>query len=130
MRGNFVWKTRRRGRNRKEIKNRAHRRSTEIELTCYAERRNLVVQKQGVCFMCINNESLVRELFFTSLTRFHIYVYIELGKKQRDYTFIPTSLFRDYSLIKGFYIYIGSLCIDFSVSQCSIRRSKARYMLQ
>ena len=25
------------------------------------------------------------------------------GKKQRDYTFIPTSLFRDYSLIRGFY---------------------------
>ena len=29
------------------------------------------------------------------------------GKKQRDYTFIPTSLFRDCSLIRGFYfIYI------------------------
>ena len=29
------------------------------------------------------------------------------------------------------YIYIGSLCIDFSVLQCSIRRSRsrARYML-
>ena len=23
--------------------------------------------------------------------------------KQRDYTFIPTSLFRDYPLIRGFY---------------------------
>ena len=28
------------------------------------------------------------------------------------------------------YIYIGSLCIDFSVLQCSIRRSRARYMLR
>ena len=41
----------------------------------------------------------------------HIYIYIYIcmyiyvvvgGKKQRDYTFIPTSLFRDYSLIRGF----------------------------
>ena len=31
------------------------------------------------------------------------YIYIEIGKIQRDYTFIPTSLFRDYSLIRGFY---------------------------
>ena len=30
-------------------------------------------------------------------------MYIEVGKKQRDYAFIPTSLFGDYSLIKGFY---------------------------
>ena len=29
----------------------------------------------------------------------YIYRYIEMGKKQRDCTFIPTSLFRDYSLI-------------------------------
>ena len=28
------------------------------------------------------------------------------------------------------YIYIGSLCIDFSVLQCSIRRSIARYTLR
>ena len=42
----------------------------------------------------------------------HIYIYIYIsiylyiccgrGKKQRDYTFIPTSLFCDYSLIRGF----------------------------
>ena len=34
----------------------------------------------------------------------YIYLYIccGRGKKQRDYTFIPTSLFRDYSLIRGF----------------------------
>ena len=30
-------------------------------------------------------------------------MYIKKRKKQRDYTFIPTSLFRDYSLIRGFY---------------------------
>ena len=34
----------------------------------------------------------------------YIYIYIEIGKKQGDYTFILTSLFRDYSLIKGFYL--------------------------
>ena len=33
----------------------------------------------------------------------NIYTYIEMGKKQRDYTFIPTSLFRDYSLLRGFH---------------------------
>ena len=76
MRGNFVWKTRRRGRNQKEIKNRVHRRSTEIELTCYAERCNLVVQKERVCFMCINNETLVRELFFSHHWHASIYMYI------------------------------------------------------
>ena len=32
-----------------------------------------------------------------------IYIYIEKRKKLRDYTFIPTSLFRDYSLIRGFH---------------------------
>ena len=40
----------------------------------------------------------------------YIYIYISIylyiccgrGKKQRDYTFIPTSLFCDYSLIRGF----------------------------
>ena len=36
----------------------------------------------------------------------YIYMYVYMccgrGKKQRDYTFIPTSLFRDYSLIRGF----------------------------
>ena len=32
-----------------------------------------------------------------------MYIYVVVGgKKQRDYTFIPTSLFRDYSLIRGF----------------------------
>ena len=30
-------------------------------------------------------------------------MYIKKRKKQRDYTFIPASLFRDYSLIRGFY---------------------------
>ena len=35
----------------------------------------------------------------------YLYVYIEREKKQRDYTFIPTSLFRDRSLIRGFYKY-------------------------
>ena len=28
------------------------------------------------------------------------------------------------------YMHIGSLCIDFSVSQCSISMSRARYMLR
>ena len=31
-----------------------------------------------------------------------MYIYVVVGGKQRDYTFIPTSLFRDYSLIRGF----------------------------
>ena len=36
-----------------------------------------------------------------------MYIYIfEIGKKQREYAFVLTSLFRDYSLIRGFYIYI------------------------
>ena len=30
------------------------------------------------------------------------YIYIYIGEKNRDYTFIPISLFRDYSLIRGF----------------------------
>ena len=30
-------------------------------------------------------------------------IYIEVTRKRRDYTFIPTSLFRDFSLIRGFY---------------------------
>ena len=84
--------------------------------------------------------------------------------KNRDCTFIPTSLFRDCSLIMGFsvfspyrslylaliqriehckrknqytdflyiyiYIYIGSLCFDFFEVQCSIRCSRARYILR
>ena len=32
-----------------------------------------------------------------------MYICCDRGKKQRDYTFIPTSLFRDCSLIKGLY---------------------------
>ena len=32
----------------------------------------------------------------------YIYKYWD-KEKRRDYTFIPTSLFRDYSLIRGFY---------------------------
>ena len=33
----------------------------------------------------------------------YMYIYVVVGgKKQGDYTFIPTSLFRDYSLIRGF----------------------------
>ena len=36
-----------------------------------------------------------------------MYIHIfEIGKKQREYAFVLTSLFRDYSLIRGFYIYI------------------------
>ena len=31
------------------------------------------------------------------------YIYVAIGGKNRDYTFIPTSLFRDCSLIRGFY---------------------------
>ena len=30
----------------------------------------------------------------------YIYIYM---KKEKNYTFIPTSLFRDYSLFRGFY---------------------------
>ena len=41
-------------------------------------------------------------------THTHIYVVCDRGKKQRDYTFIPTSLFRDCSLIRGFY------CLEYS----------------
>ena len=33
-----------------------------------------------------------------------VYLFIWIGKKQRDYAFIPTSLFRDYSLIRGFFV--------------------------
>ena len=29
---------------------------------------------------------------------------LRYGKKQRDYTFIPTGLFRDYSLIRDFTV--------------------------
>ena len=37
----------------------------------------------------------------------YMYIYIfEIGKKQREYAFVLTSLFRDYSLIRGFSIYI------------------------
>ena len=32
-----------------------------------------------------------------------MYLFIWIGKKQRDYAFIPTSLFRDYSPIRGFF---------------------------
>ena len=34
---------------------------------------------------------------------FILIIYIEVTRKRRDYTFIPTSLFRDFSLIRGFY---------------------------
>ena len=34
-----------------------------------------------------------------------MYLFIWIGKKQRDYAFIPTSLFRDYSLIRGFFFF-------------------------
>ena len=40
------------------------------------------------------------------ILRMYIYIliiYIEVTRKRRDYTFIPTSLFRDFSLIRGFY---------------------------
>ena len=33
----------------------------------------------------------------------YIHIYITIGKKKRDYSFIPRGLFRDYSLIRGFY---------------------------
>ena len=50
----------------------------------------------------------------------YIYRYIEMGKKQRDCTFIPTSLFRDYSLIRGFllsriFVTIVSLLYNFYI---------------
>ena len=40
-----------------------------------------------------------------------------------------TSLYTIYIYIH-LYLYLGSLFIDFSVLQCSIRRSRARYILQ
>ena len=42
-----------------------------------------------------------------------MYLFVWIGKKQRDYAFIPTSLFRDYSLIRGFFllrIFMTTLC--------------------
>ena len=32
----------------------------------------------------------------------YIYIYTYILKKEKNYTFIPTSLFRDYSLFRGF----------------------------
>ena len=36
------------------------------------------------------------------IAHIHAYIYIVL-KIEKNYTFIPTSLFRDCSLIRGFY---------------------------
>ena len=44
--------------------------------------------------------------------KLYIYVCCDQGKKQRDYTFIPTSLFRDCSLIRGFYYICMKLTVQ------------------
>ena len=33
---------------------------------------------------------------------FVLYIHVEIGKKQTNFTLIPMSLFRDYSLIREF----------------------------
>ena len=39
----------------------------------------------------------------------YIYIYVAIGEKNRDYAFISKSLFRDCSLIRGFFSYVTYL---------------------
>ena len=59
-------------------------------------------------FSSRRSRGLIKRVILSSYSVRHfvcvcVCVCCDRGKKQRDYTFIPTSLFRDCSLIRGFY---------------------------
>ena len=69
-----------------------------VILLSQGKNKQTTLSSQQACFV-------IKSLFRGFYMYMHIYIYIYMlrqGKKQRDYTFIPTSLFRDCSLIKGF----------------------------
>ena len=75
-----------------------HKRASMVTLRKEKKKKNIYIY----IYICISE--VCRFLRSTVLgTQKWSAICIEMGKKQRVYTFIPTSLFSDYSPIRGFF---------------------------